>query len=192
MSLLFLAVCCSAWAVEPPADTDIISANDCIEVQKSARAFVPTRVLNTCDEPVAFSNWFCGSETEPCSSKQDNRWNEEPDATDKRGGIYLLCPRSETAWKDNGYDCLPVLLLWRTGAYAYGACYLSEPRLEHWTNDVDSTIESPARYIGDIYNWNDACERWLTKRTREIAESNESPVKEDVYFDLSPPPLYRM
>ena len=186
------AICCSAWAVEPPADTDIRSANDCIEIQKSAQSFVPTRVFNTCDEPVAFSNWFCGSEAEPCSSKQDRRWNEEPSSTDKRGGIYLLCPRGEAEWQESGYNCLPVQLFWRTGNYAYGACYLSAARLEHWANDIDSSRESSPRYVGDIYNWNDACERWLTKRTREIAKSNESPFEEDVYFDLRPPPLFRM
>ncbi len=192
VSSLFLAIGIPVWAAEPPADTDIISANECIKIQKSASSIVPTKVRNTCDEPVAFSDWFCGTETEPCSSKQDSRWNEDPDTLDRRGGINLLCPRSETEWKDSGYDCLPVLLIWRTGIYAYGACYLSEARLEHWTDDVDSARESSARYIGDTYNWHDACERWLTKKTREIAEGSESPVKEGIYFDLSPPPLYRM
>ena len=189
---LFLLLCCPAWAVDPPADTDIVSANQCIQVQKSTRSFIPSKVMNTCDAPVAFRDWFCGTEAEPCSAKQDRRWNEEPSVMDKRGGIQLLCPRGETEWQDQGYDCLPVLLLWRTGIYAYGACYLSDAQLEHWTNDIDSTRSPSARYIGDTYNWHDKCERWLTKRTREIAESNESPVREDVYFDLSPPPLYRM
>jgi hypothetical protein len=190
--LFFYVVYFVAYAIEPPIDGMINSANSCIEIQKNTIAFGPTKVVNTCDTPVAFSSWFCGSPSDPCISKQDNRWNEDADLSDKRGAIYLLCPRGDLSWRDEGRQCLPAKIIWRTGTYAYGACHLSNERYKHWLNDIDINRDHTTRYVGDAFYWNDACERWLSKRTREIAETNESPLEENVFFDLSSPTLYNM
>lgn len=192
IAIVFSGLTGAAQATEPPEGTGIRSAMECINVKKSIQDYLPTEVTNTCDVPVAFSNWFCGTEEAPCSSYQHNRWSEEPAEYDLRGGIYILCPGGDSSWRERGYQCLPVLRFWRTGKYAYGACHFSEERLLHWQNDIDVNRTAEDWISGDRYYWNDACERWLAKRSRDIADTHESPVEEEYYFDLGPPSMYSL
>jgi len=179
----------AASAVEPPEDSGITSAMDCIKLNKSVQPYLPTEVTNTCGTPVAFNNWFCGTEESPCNSYQNRRWSEVSGEFEERGGIYILCPLGDASWQEQGYNCVPVHRIWRTGKYAYGACHLSQSRLTNWRQTKDSGREQQEWIVGDQFYWNDACERWLAKRGREIAKTKESPVEEEYYFDLSPPSL---
>jgi len=190
---LAILLTAGVYAETPRADDSqpIEPAMDCVRISEASMEGFPTVVSNTCDRPVVFSHWFCGSMEAPCSSSLNKRWSEEVKEFSSVGGVYILCPKSDRTWYEQGFECEPVINVWWKGKYAYGACHFSNKRLQHWQEDVDTAHRDTPWIVGDKFHWNDACERWLARHTREVYRSNENPA-EKVSPDITPPVLYSL